>query len=212
MRLREHRSEVESKTTRAFTRSQRTASLTEHKSALTDHATHKNHMIHWLQWSIENQTGLRGGSKKQCTKLRIRKKVNEPWIETRAIILLSPVAAKPDWVTGGHVNNWVNCLLYFVSNYFLEYNTSSRQADITWKFRMTTLTDKTLTACLFADLFQPFSDIDIHVIGFVGIPKFVSTPFKYIIRSFKDVSAYGVLVCHNVDNMPLSQTANQHKP
>ena len=38
--LHEHETEVESKTKRTFTRSQRTASLTEYsKSALTDHGT-----------------------------------------------------------------------------------------------------------------------------------------------------------------------------
>jgi len=40
VRLQEHRTEVESKTGRTFTRSLRASSLTEHnKSALTDHAT-----------------------------------------------------------------------------------------------------------------------------------------------------------------------------
>jgi len=45
-RLREHKTEVESKTKRAFTRSQRTASLMEYsKSALTNHANQANHTI-----------------------------------------------------------------------------------------------------------------------------------------------------------------------
>ena len=45
-RLHEHKTEVESKTKRAFTRSQRTASLMEYsKSALDDHANHANHTI-----------------------------------------------------------------------------------------------------------------------------------------------------------------------
>ena len=35
-------------TKRAFTR----ASLTEHKSALTDHATQENHMIHWTKAAV----------------------------------------------------------------------------------------------------------------------------------------------------------------
>jgi len=46
--LHEHKTEVESKTKRAFTTSQRTASLTEYsKSALTDHANEVNHTIDW---------------------------------------------------------------------------------------------------------------------------------------------------------------------
>ena len=36
-----------------------------------------------LLWSIQNQTGLPGGSKKQCTSER---KVNNPWINTTAVI------------------------------------------------------------------------------------------------------------------------------
>jgi len=50
VRLQEHRTEVESKTRRTFTRSHRASSLTEHnKSALTDHATQENHVINWSQ-------------------------------------------------------------------------------------------------------------------------------------------------------------------
>jgi len=46
VRLHEHKTEVASKTRRAFTRSQRTASLTEYsKSALTDHVNQANHTI-----------------------------------------------------------------------------------------------------------------------------------------------------------------------
>jgi len=45
-RLHEHKTEAESKTKRAFTRNQRTASLTEYsKSALADHANQANHTI-----------------------------------------------------------------------------------------------------------------------------------------------------------------------
>ena len=45
VRLQEHRTEVESKTRRTFTRS-----LTEHnKSALTKHTTQENHVINWSQ-------------------------------------------------------------------------------------------------------------------------------------------------------------------
>ena len=46
IRLHEHRTEVESKTKRAFITSQRTSSLTEHNnSALTENATQENHII-----------------------------------------------------------------------------------------------------------------------------------------------------------------------
>ena len=56
VRLQEHMKEVESKTNRAFTRSQPTASLTEHnKSALTDHATQENHLINWSDASFVNR-------------------------------------------------------------------------------------------------------------------------------------------------------------
>ena len=44
---------MDSRTNRAFTRSQRTASLTEHnKSALTNHATQENHLINLSDASI----------------------------------------------------------------------------------------------------------------------------------------------------------------
>jgi len=50
VRLQEHRTEVESKTGRTFTRSLHASSLTEHnKSTLTDHATQDNHVINWSQ-------------------------------------------------------------------------------------------------------------------------------------------------------------------
>ena len=53
VRLQEHKKEVDSRSNRAFTRSQRTPSLTEHnKSALTDHATQENHLINWSDASI----------------------------------------------------------------------------------------------------------------------------------------------------------------
>jgi len=53
VRLQEHRPEVESKSTRAFTRSQRTASLAEqNESALTDRVTQENHTIHWTKASV----------------------------------------------------------------------------------------------------------------------------------------------------------------
>jgi len=50
VRLQEHRTEVESKTRRTFTRSHRASSLTEHnKSALT---TQENHVINWSQATV----------------------------------------------------------------------------------------------------------------------------------------------------------------
>jgi len=53
VRLQEHRTEVESKTGRTFTRSLRASSLTEHnKSALTDYATQENHVINWSQATV----------------------------------------------------------------------------------------------------------------------------------------------------------------
>jgi len=53
VRLQEHRTEVESKTGRTFTRSLRASSLTEHnKSALTDNATQENHVINWSQVTV----------------------------------------------------------------------------------------------------------------------------------------------------------------
>jgi len=53
VRLQEHRTEVESKTERKFTRSLRASSLTEHnKPALTDHATQENHVINWSQATV----------------------------------------------------------------------------------------------------------------------------------------------------------------
>jgi len=50
VRLHEHKIEVESKTKRAFTRSQPTASLTE--SALTDHANQANHTVDWKKTTV----------------------------------------------------------------------------------------------------------------------------------------------------------------
>ena len=45
--------EVDSKTKRAFTRSQITASLSEHnKSAVTDHAIQENHVIDWAKATV----------------------------------------------------------------------------------------------------------------------------------------------------------------
>jgi len=53
VRLQEHRSEVESKTNRAFTRSHRSSSSAEsNRSALTDHAVQENHVISWSAASV----------------------------------------------------------------------------------------------------------------------------------------------------------------
>ena len=50
VRLQEHRSEVESKTKREVIAH---VGLTEYnKSALTDHATHENYMIHWTKAAV----------------------------------------------------------------------------------------------------------------------------------------------------------------
>jgi len=47
--LKEHKTEVEATTNKLFTRSQHLSSLSEqNKSALTDHASHDNHVINWL--------------------------------------------------------------------------------------------------------------------------------------------------------------------
>jgi len=47
-RLKEHKTEVESITSKPFTRNQHASSLPEqNKSALTDHASHNNHVINW---------------------------------------------------------------------------------------------------------------------------------------------------------------------
>jgi len=53
LRLQEHRTEMESKTGRTFTKSLRASSLTEHnKSTLTDHATQESHVINWSQATV----------------------------------------------------------------------------------------------------------------------------------------------------------------
>ena len=56
VRLHEHKTEVESKTKRVFTRSQCTASLMEYsKSALTDHANQGNHTIDWKTTTVTDR-------------------------------------------------------------------------------------------------------------------------------------------------------------
>ena len=53
IRLKEHRIEVDSKTKQVFTRSQRTASVSEHgKSVCTDHAIQENHVINWAKATL----------------------------------------------------------------------------------------------------------------------------------------------------------------
>jgi len=53
VRLQEHRSEVESKTNRAFTRSHRSSSSAEsNRSALSYHAVQENHVISWSAASV----------------------------------------------------------------------------------------------------------------------------------------------------------------
>jgi len=68
VRLHEHKTEIESKTKRAYTRSQRTASLTEYsKSALTDYANQANHTIDWKRTAVidrQQDPVLPGGSRK----------------------------------------------------------------------------------------------------------------------------------------------------
>jgi len=52
-RLKEHKTEVVSITSKPFTRGQRASSLSEqNKSALTDHASHENHVINWSAATI----------------------------------------------------------------------------------------------------------------------------------------------------------------
>ena len=61
-RLKEHQTELEATTNKPFTRIQRLSSLSEqNKSALTDHASHDNHVINWpastiLDWESDRST------------------------------------------------------------------------------------------------------------------------------------------------------------
>ena len=53
MKLQEHRTEVEVKTKRAFTRSQRSSISAEYNtSAVTDHALQEHHVIKWADTSV----------------------------------------------------------------------------------------------------------------------------------------------------------------
>jgi len=86
VRLHEHKTEVESKTKRAFTRSQRSASLTKYsKSALTDHANQANHTIDWKKDYGHRQRTRPSYQVDQgsCTYPQER---SSSWIETRAVI------------------------------------------------------------------------------------------------------------------------------
>ena len=80
VRLQEHRTEVESKKRRTFTRSHPASSLTEHnKSALTDHATQENHVINWSQATVID----RARAFYQMDQPSERKD-NRPWTVMRA--------------------------------------------------------------------------------------------------------------------------------
>jgi len=77
IRLQEHRSKVESKTNRAFTRRHRSSSSAEsNRSALTDHAVRENHVISWSAASVtESLIDLPDGSRRQFISGR---KVHDP--------------------------------------------------------------------------------------------------------------------------------------
>ena len=66
-RLKEHKTEAEATTNKPFTRSQRLSSLSEQKSALTDLASHDNHVINWPASTILDRslTGALGGSRRR---------------------------------------------------------------------------------------------------------------------------------------------------
>jgi len=69
--------EVDSRAKRAFTRSQLTASLSEHKSALTDHAVQENHVIGWAKATVidrEPDRSIRWIKE----SVHIRKEINKP--------------------------------------------------------------------------------------------------------------------------------------
>ena len=56
IRLKEHKSEAEKASAKAFTRSQRKASITgePNKSAITDHVVNTNHVIGWEEATIKD--------------------------------------------------------------------------------------------------------------------------------------------------------------
>jgi len=61
VRIKEHRTEVEAKSAKAFTRSQLKSNLAErNKSALTDHAVQKNHVIDWSEATVLDRESDRG--------------------------------------------------------------------------------------------------------------------------------------------------------
>ena len=70
-RFKEHKREGEATTNKPFTRIQRLSSLSEqNKSALTDHASHDNHVINWPVSTILDMTGAPGGSRRQFSSER----------------------------------------------------------------------------------------------------------------------------------------------
>jgi len=84
VRLQEHRSEVESKTKRAFTRSQHSSTSAENnRSAVTDHAIQENHEINWTDASVidREQTDPPDGLRKPYTSIR---KDNKPLTARKA--------------------------------------------------------------------------------------------------------------------------------
>jgi len=95
VRLHEHKTGVESKTKRVFTRSQRTGSLTEYSKSQHSTTMRIKPIIQSTgkrqRSSTENKTVLPGGSRKLYISAR---KVIEPWIETRpAISWVTPTTA-----------------------------------------------------------------------------------------------------------------------
>ena len=71
VRLQEHRSEVESKTNRAFTRSHRSSSSAEsNRSALTDHGVQENHVISWSAASVNDRESDRSTRCKEAVHIR----------------------------------------------------------------------------------------------------------------------------------------------
>jgi len=87
VRLHEHKTEVESKTKRAFSRNQRTASLPVWRNSkpLTDHANQANHTIDWKKDYGHRQRTRPSYQVDQgsCTYPQER---SSSWIETRAVI------------------------------------------------------------------------------------------------------------------------------
>jgi len=72
IRLKEHKTGVESITNKPFTRNQRASSLSEqNKSALTDRASHDNHVINWPASTIlDRECDKRTGWIKEAVHIR----------------------------------------------------------------------------------------------------------------------------------------------